>query len=1234
MKSFFCSVVSFVLILFPFFIGNTASEEIVTSVTFSRSELTFERFENYDIVRMVHCDITREVGEPQLPVKMFHIAVPAGMKVSHIEILSIEREELEGTYTLFPVQPPQVLGRPGNLVRTFDLVAPKLAVYQSNEPYPEEVIELSSTGSLRGHRLACLLVHPLQYCPAQGKLTLFTKITIEVALGPDNTFQQGLGKRIDGEKDVGYSLAQRMVLNPQDVGAPSSLKDSYASHLVEGQYEYVIITDARFESYFRPLVEWKTRKGVPTAVITTSWIYEQYPGSDDQERIRNFIRDAYQNWGTVWVLIGGDTDVVPERVAWAMDCEYGAEPDENDIPADLYYSDLDGTWDDNGNGIYGEVDDNVDLYPDVFVGRAAVNTTYEVETFVRKILAYENPVVTDQFMRMLFLGEIMWDSPYTDGGEGKDMIDDECIPPRYDPITKLYQSKGNESTASVVAAMNEGYHIINHDGHCWWTVMGVGDGSLVSSDMDGLRNNPASSIIYSIGCWPAAIDYDCIAEHFVNNPRGGGVAFIGNSRYGWGSPGNPGYGYSDRFDLQFYVELFDNGISNIGATLAATKAFYVGRSRQENVYRIHQYEVNLLGDPEMDIWTNTPGVLTVDHPAEVPAGYDFFTVTVTSDAAPVEGSLVCLMNGADLFERGTTNSQGQVTFEMNTSEVDTIWVTVTAHDYIPYQGSAVVNAQGPYMGEFGHYVIHTPNGDGLINPGERIELNVSVINRGSETAINVVAVLKTGDPVVAITDSINGPRNLSPGGQAIPVWLMKFTFEVSSQAANGHSIQFTLEMSDSLGHVWTNIIPITVAAPVLICQSYSIDDSTGGNGNGLMEDGERISIDVGIKNAGLGIAYGVAVRPQVGSCDIALKDSLIVLNDIDPGSTTTGSFSLEFTDPDCPTPAFDVYTLNVNTSDGYSFTDGFSLARHQAQWGFYDDMEHGDTDTLWTYGGQGNLWHVTQHRSHSGDYSWYCGHEDRWRYDKHMDCSLISCPITLGPRAHLSFWHWYEVAVYGVNGIAVEIDDGSGWTKLDFIGSGGALQPVLPIGNDWIEDTYDLSEYPAGTLVQIRFHFLSDGERVSEGVYIDDVRVYNDYSNPHPLFDFVGYVVDDDSLGMSLGNGNGFVDPGETIELTIDVHNYGDAMAPGLSAVLTTTDPCATVLDGEVGFGNVASGTACSGERAFTVEVSQDTRNRHSIFFSLRLRDIKGNVWDESVSLTVAQPEFVFSSFTIDDVIG
>ena len=162
------------------------------------------------------------------------------------------------------------------------------------------------------------------------------------------------------------------------------------------------------DTVFQRLAAWKTLKGVPGNVVLVSWINANYTGYDLQEKIRNFIIDAHATWGTDYILLGGQGDyntagqnIVPTRMA-----NTGSEGDE---PCDLYYECLDGTWDANGNHVYGEIADNPDLYPDVYVGRAPVYNVAMAQNFVYKVITYEQNPPANYVKHMNLLTGILWD---------------------------------------------------------------------------------------------------------------------------------------------------------------------------------------------------------------------------------------------------------------------------------------------------------------------------------------------------------------------------------------------------------------------------------------------------------------------------------------------------------------------------------------------------------------------------------------------------------------------------------------------------------------------------------------------------------------------------------------------------------------------------------------------------------------------------------------------------------
>jgi hypothetical protein len=1064
------------------------ADEIIQSVDFTTDDLIFSSSQGYDIIYLKDGDVTNQVGEPQVPMKLLQVALPRGAKVEEVVVTKSEGRILPHTYLLFPVQPPQILSL---MNQSIAFVQPQQKAYNLTGEYPGKLAEYSESGFLGGYKLAGICIYPVQYIPAQKKIRFYDHIEFKIRYTLNTEAPLPVKIRSQTVKAVYENMIRKVALNPKPTALSIKEEKIPSSLLSSEDYEYVVITDTTLVTTFRPLADWKTKKGVPAQIVTTGWIYAHYSGYDNAEKVRNFIRDAYQNWGTIWVLLGGDTNLVPARIVWAMDSEAGYYPDENDIRCDLYFSDLDGTWDANGNHTYGEVDDSVDMYPDVFVGRASCSNVTKAQALVNKLLTYEISPPTDYQTDMLFFAMILWSSPYTNSGLAKDLIDELYVPSRFDPITKLYEAMGNESRATVLAAMNAGQNIVNHDGHANYSVMGAGTGYLSNSDMDGLNNNPRNSILFSIGCWPAAFDYDCIAEHFINNPNGGGVAFIGNSRYGWGSPGNPEYGYSDRYDREFFGSLFARDFYHIGAAVADMKTNFIPRAQQENVYRWCMYEINLLGEPEMPIWTDTPAYLSVEYSDTVPEGNSLFTITVfktDGGITPVSGALVCVMKSGEVYQRGLTDAGGQIAFNISPSSAGEIYLTVTAHNFIPYQDSARVISNGAYVVHQSHSIddVTGGNGDGGVNPGETIHMPLSLKNYGNSTATNVNAILhSTGDPYVTILDSSQSFGNIDPGETVTGPGA--YVFSVSPDCPNDHVVYLYLEINDQAGGVWNSMVTVIVVTPGLCYRSNAVNDSTA-NGNWIPDPGETFSLAVSVKNQGTELAREVNGILSTTSPYVSVDDSTAGFGNIPSGETCNGTFELTLS-PGCPSNYYPYLRLHTSTNDGYSFQDSFVLAIGES--GFEDDLESGTG--MWSHGGTGDLWHLSTHRVHSGSYSWYNGIESSWYFNNGMNCWLLSSPFILGPHSYLSFWLWYDVTNYGVDGIYVSIvNDISGVADtLDFIGSGGDLDSVLNTGNDWLEYIYDLSDIPPGTTVRACFSFVSDADYThdGEGFYLDDIRV-------------------------------------------------------------------------------------------------------------------------------------------------
>jgi hypothetical protein len=652
------------------------------TVTFRAEDLVFGEDAGRDLVSLGGDRWLARPGEPRLPAEPYRVALPPGSRVVSVNVTPERSQALEGRFDIAIARAPQ----PISGAAAGASVPAGASAYLESDFYPSSHGEYLGAGYMDGVLIADIMLYPLRYNSADGSLVLATDLRVEVEYARDGS---GAGEtRVDARMIEGL-VSSSAVHRP---GYEKKVLDLPYAALGGEVVEYLIIADSSLASSFQPLLDWKRRKGVPGALVTLDEIDGAYAGADLQERIRNCIDDYHNNHGTTWVLLGGDTGFIPERRL------YVALSDKTSIPSDLYYADLDGNWNEDADLRWGEVPaDAVDMYADVYLGRAPVASAPEAQVFVDKVLTYEGVYGPpgDRQENMLFLAEILWgdlsdpsDPEFTDGGIAKDIIEASYVPGGF-AVLKLYESLYNLSQAAAEAALNEGQGMINVNCHGAVNGISLGEEGLPLSSVLGLTNGPAYGIMYSTSCMVGAYDQTSIGEAWVLSPAGGGF-FIGNSRYGWGTPGAPGLGPSDHYDQSFFETVFLTGLENLGKAHAYAKHEYVAESRYDDYYRYVMYGLNLFGDPETPIWTARPAALHAEFPPAAPCCPYEFPVTVTSGGTPVAGATVCLYKQDDVYLVGQTGALGSINFYLEPAELGTLYVTVTGENYVPCLGTSMV----------------------------------------------------------------------------------------------------------------------------------------------------------------------------------------------------------------------------------------------------------------------------------------------------------------------------------------------------------------------------------------------------------------------------------------------------------------------------------------------------------------------------------------------------------------
>lgn len=855
--------------------------QISGQVNLRSEDLSFSKQAGYDVIRIDGADdFTDRIGAPELPVVTKTYVVPLDVKVTGVHAEITKTEELKRNVLPYPVQAPVPINDNN---RNTDEFALDSSIYAGTAVYPGEYAEIVADYNEMGYHLVRVRINPIAWDPTSRKLYLKDISFALIYSGTDNAYQSPLAQSRH-RSNIVKTMIKSMVDNPQDVELCADKKvkignvasemsqersnsnggDMYIDVLKEQIPDYIIVTNRELHEEFQRLADWKIQKGIPTIIKDIEDIRDEYIGSDLQEKIHAYLQECYMKWGEgLFVLLGGDTNIVPARFYTAN----SMYEDHLVCPSDAYYSDVMCDWNPNKDHLYAERGkDEFNLNRNSFIGRASVENKKEATLFINKVLAYErmNSPSVDTGYLMNHLAASAYTYKYDKTGylyfSGKTDIDDyltkypqlndhkwylfdhyNCTCDKHED--KRRYTNGQElNKVNFIAALNDGgdsglnhFHIVYHDDHCSPRSMGTSCmdkfETMSIQEIDDLRNGEYLQIVISGGCETTRFDKDCVAEHFINNPNGGAVAFIGNANVS--QPGE--YSQYDKF-LNGLYESDSLSLGTIFSKMTEPGSYKTGYgSSTPELMRLH-----LIGDPEMPVWSAVPQQLDIDANVILLDSRPCQVLIQIKNLPEGEKAKVCLLKDKEIYLVKEISDRQQHRFTIDVKTAGLLKVTTTARNCIPFEKE--LNVYGTSI-EKGPIAINKISGfDGSVNIGDSATLGISLKNVGGTDALNVKASLSTNSPYVRIIEGSNIEYGVIPAHgnveRSFKIAVCDNAVEVKRNEWNG--VCLYLRTKDDANTYSIDTFRIDITSPKLRIERIVV--ASTGNGNLTPEAGETVKL--------------------------------------------------------------------------------------------------------------------------------------------------------------------------------------------------------------------------------------------------------------------------------------------------------------------------------------------------------------------------------------------------------
>ena len=905
-------------------------------------------------------------GHPNLPTESRMMAIPQGAKAS-LTVIRADRQVIQHV-NIAPALRIQAESETPEMDYKKDPI-----VYSKDAFYPENPFVLEKT-YIRGVNTVTASITPFQYNPITKELVVYTNIELSIQ------FEGGNGHFGDDRLRSPYwdPILAAELLNYDQlpvIDYEARLRQWLRDEAYGAEYLIITPNNDAWAEYANQLKDYRLRQGI----ITKVYRLDEMP-ANNTSAMKNWFHNAYHNWeiAPVAVCLLGDHST---NLGQGIPAETTSHPNSSSCITDNFYSDAEGN----------------DNLPDMVFTRLVAQSAAEVPVFVSKQIEYEytNPNMdpsfyarpitalgwqTERWFQLCseVVGGYLRNQGYNperincifDGTPDNtwSTAQNTSMPlnyfgpngTNYIPYTpsELGGWTGG-SPEQVVQSVNNGTFWLQHRDHGLET--GWGEPAMRNSHVAQTHNVGKMPFVMSINCLTGMFNYsseDCFCEAWMrrtyNGQNAGAVGLL--------CPTEVSYSFVNDVYVWGVYDLFDgNFLPTYGPYAANTGNWMPAFGNVAGKYFLHQSSwpyndeakditytmFTAHCDAFLRIYNQVPQDMDISHPEVVVSSQEAVSVT-----AP-EGCIISLAkeDGEGSWELlavaiATGETQAIQIESQNPGTI--IHIVATGQNYLRYENNMeVIPDEGPYI-VFDSKTINDENGNGQLDYGETINLDITLKNVGADPIDAFQAYLETTSNYITITNGIAQYNGLAP--YATQTVQHAFSFSIANDIPDNTSNAFTITVYNG-DKTYVSKLTLKAFAPSFSIGTMSISEISG-NGNGMLDPGETATLNFSIENRGHSEAAATIAELQLLSPYVTVIDDEVSFDTFPAGSTLTASYQVNVNES---TPLGYSFPIIINVASG-SYLDAKDFSGKVGL--ILEDFENGILGEGWSNNG-GSPWNFS-----------------------------------------------------------------------------------------------------------------------------------------------------------------------------------------------------------------------------------------------------------------------------------